>query len=98
MNSASDPLATEQIFTTLEQAIDHHPRLCRLTSIGGEPELRLSRLGVMLRIAVKLRTSPQGAVGDISARGRDLDEALHNLVQNLDTWAVAMGAQPPINR
>lgn len=93
MPSNEEPLAEAELaFRALEQAIDRHPRLNRLSSIGGEPEIRLSRLGAMLRISVKLN-GERGRVGDISARGKTIQAALVSLVQNLDTWATAMSTQ-----
>jgi hypothetical protein len=80
----------ELAFWMLESAIDQHPRLNRLASIGGQPEIRLSRLGAMMRISVTLN----GRVGEISARGRSVDDALINLIKNLDTWAVALSLPP----
>jgi hypothetical protein len=90
--SREPPSETELAFRMLEHAIDRHPRLNRLQSVGGEPEIRLSRLGVMLRIAVKL-SGENDRVGDISARGRTVNDALVSLLQNLDTWAVALCTQ-----
>jgi hypothetical protein len=74
------------VFARIEAAIDAHPKLKRLDSIVGEPEVVLSRFGATVRIRVKLNGSRR-SVCPIHADGDSIESAADNLVRGLDVWA-----------
>lgn len=79
----------DELFTKLEQAIDAHPVLCRLTDnpIMAEPEVRVSRLGYTVEIIVKVRGSRKRPHRISDNSEVSVADAIESLIGGLDIWA-----------
>ena len=77
----------EKVFARIEAAIDAHPKLKRAEGwSGGDATLHLSRLGVTVRIKVKLKGSRRKPV-EITGSGDSIELAADSFVNGLDVWA-----------
>ena len=83
----------DKLFSKIEDAIDSHPRLVRLTgskgSVMGEPKLSLTRFGATVEIPVKLKGSRRKETV-ISGYGDTPEEAVEYMIAQLDHWADVM--------
>lgn len=75
----------EPLLEKVAAAIDNHPKLHR----AGEPSFNIDRLGVSVKILVKLAGSRKKATG-ISGTGDTTEEAVEKLISTLDIWAQAI--------
>lgn len=88
--SEAPPSEMELAFRLIESAIDAHPRLARVGGVAGEPQIVMGRLGVTVRIPVKLGGwSSRSKVSEITGQGQSVITAADNLVARLETWWVA---------
>ena len=86
------PTDLNPIFCKVEEAIDAHPKLRRITKenpVMAEPEISASRFGWIVTIFVKLEGSRKKAF-KISGQGESPQEAAEKLVSSLDFWVQAV--------
>jgi len=87
--TASLQAGLEEAFRRLEQAIDAHDRLKRISGLKGEPEMHFTRLGGTVSILVTLQGSRKRPT-KITGNGASIDEAVEDLMRGLDIWADAI--------
>jgi hypothetical protein len=77
----------EPLFKKVEDAIDAHPKLSRVTL--GEPSFNVDRGGWSVKIRVALKGSRKKPT-EVHGEGETPEEAVEKLVNGLDIWAKAI--------